>query len=148
MKYAKPFIEGTTILLVILFLYTGVIKYMDNKDFVVVLKDSPLLAPVANLIGALLPGIEILLAVLLIVPKTKTLGLKLSAVLLAGFIVYLFYMVVFTPNLPCSCGGIISKLSWTGHIIFNTVCLAAALLSIRFMNRSNHDDSNMVYASQ
>lgn len=30
-------------------------------------------------------------------------------------------MLLFVSELPCSCGGIIQRLSWKGHLAFNTL---------------------------
>jgi hypothetical protein len=46
-------------------------------------------------------------------------------------------MISFDKNLPCSCGGIISKLSWKQHIIFNLFFIVLSVIGIRFQKRMN-----------
>ncbi|MFI8378863.1 MauE/DoxX family redox-associated membrane protein [Leeuwenhoekiella sp. NPDC079379] len=67
------------------------------------------------------------LAALLLVSKTRRLGLLGSAVLMSVFTVYIAGMMLFIPELPCSCGGIINDLTWSQHLLFNLVFTALAI---------------------
>lgn len=147
MKLNKGFIDATSLFLFFLFLYTGVSKYMDNGDFAIVLSDSPLLKPYAYIIATFLPGLEIVVALLLMVNRTRRLGLIISAGMLAGFTAYLMYMVSAHSNLPCSCGGIISSLSWEAHIVLNAVSLGASLLSLKMMKPNREEMAGSIINS-
>jgi hypothetical protein len=48
------------------------------------------------------------------------------------FTLYLGYMLLFTPNRPCVCGGVIKTMSWDQHIVFNCFFILLSLIAIRF----------------
>jgi len=39
-------------------------------------------------------------------------------------------MITYTPNLPCSCGGVLQQMTWNQHLIFNVVFTLLALFAI------------------
>ena len=102
-----------------LFLYTAISKLFDYENFKSVLIMSPLLRPFAGIIAWALPVSEIGIVLLLVFPKTKIKGLYTAIITLVIFTIYIIYMVIFTPRLPCSCGGVLKSLTWTQHIFFN-----------------------------
>lgn len=120
------FIESTVALFIFLFVYTGVNKLFDYSAFRVVLSKSPLLSFASSFIAWFLPVIELIVSLMLLMPFTRKFGLLISTSLMATFTFYLAYMIFFTPNLPCSCGGILKNLNWTEHLILNIVLLAMA----------------------
>jgi hypothetical protein len=124
-------------LFILLFLYTSLSKLSDIHAFKEILGKSPLIGKFAQLIAWTLPTIEIIVAILLFFPRTRKIGLNLSLVLMIGFTGYLIYMIYATPNLPCSCGGVLSSLTWKEHIVFNILFTLLALLGI-LLNRSSH----------
>lgn len=74
------------------------------------------------------PVTELLLVALLISRRWRVPGLLFSCLLLVLFTLYiLLVMSNAFGRIPCSCGGIISKLSWGQHLIFNLVFLILAL---------------------
>lgn len=119
--------ESLAAVLVFLYIYTGLSKYQSLNTFQVVLGKSILIKAYSIPISLVLPGFEILLAIALAIPKTRRLGFLTSAYLLSAFTLYLLYMIKFSPKLPCSCGGIISQLSWRQHIILNTILIATSI---------------------
>lgn len=121
-------------LLVFLFLYTGLSKYTSFHRFQAALSQSPILKHYSGIISFLIPGIEILIAISLIVPKTRKIGFLFSFFLLTLFTLYLVYMITFTPNLPCTCGGVITQLTWKQHIFFNLTFIAISYAGAR-LNR-------------
>jgi len=125
-----PIHEITCYLLVFLFVYTGVNKLLDRSSFEAVLLQSPLVRNYAFLISWSLPLIEILIAVLLLLKKYRQTGLILSLIVLSVFTLYIGYMVLFVPSLPCSCGGVLKELSWRNHILFNLFFILLALISL------------------
>jgi hypothetical protein len=113
--------------LIFLFTYTAVSKLVDYSSFLRVLEGSPLLGTGAGALAILLPLAELGVSLLLLFPSTRLWGLFGSFVLLVLFTSYLGYMVLYTPHLPCSCGGVISALSWKGHLFFNGGLLGLTL---------------------
>jgi hypothetical protein len=106
-------------LLLLLFFYTAISKLMDLSSFSTVLGRSPLLKSISGFIAIALPATELVIAVLLFFPGTKSAGLLSSFVLMLLLTGYLIYMVMYSPHLPCSCGGVLKGLNWNQHIVFN-----------------------------
>jgi uncharacterized membrane protein YphA (DoxX/SURF4 family) len=122
----------TQFLLVLLFVYTGISKWIAHDKFKGVLSKSPWVNNWAAVIAYLLPAIEILIAILLVIPTTIEVGLKLALVLLVLLTCYLGAMLVFAPQLPCACGGVIESLGWKSHILFNLVFVGLTMAAIRY----------------
>jgi len=130
-----PVVEVCCSLLILLYAYTAISKFLRFKQFRFVLDESPLIHTGAGVIAWLVPLIELLIVLLLINPNSRRTGLKISLTTLLLFTNYLFYILLFASHLPCSCGGVISSLSWQQHILFNTACIAvniAGILSSRY----------------
>jgi len=110
--------------LIILWIYTAGSKLMDLEDFKRQLSLQPFGTKVNSSLLFLLPGVEILTALLLLMRKTLRAGLWLSAALLTAFIAYVFLVLTgYYTKVPCSCGGVLKFLSWKNHLIFNVVFL-------------------------
>lgn len=124
-------------LLILLFVYTAVSKLLSYKSFVAVLDQSPLMQGKAGIVGWLLPVVELCVSLLLFLSSTKELGLYLSFGLMVLFTAYIAYMVLFTPHLPCSCGGVIKQLSWKQHLAFNTFFILIASIGIWLFRKEN-----------
>jgi hypothetical protein len=113
-------------LLILLLAYTAFDKYINHVTFLDTLQSSTLLHPVANLLSWAVPVTELAIVSLLLFPSLRGLGLLCAGVLLSLFTVYIIYMLLFAPNLPCSCGGVISYLSWKQHIVLNIIFVLLA----------------------
>jgi hypothetical protein len=116
--------------ILLLFLYTAVNKLLDYEHFKSVMIMSPLLHPFAGTIAWVLPIGEIGIVLLLLFPKTKLNGLYTAFVAIVIFTLYIIYMIIFTPRLPCSCGGVLKSLTWTQHIYFNLFLLLLTGIAI------------------
>ena len=118
-------------LLILLFCYTALSKLFSVAHFEAVLEQSPLISSGAALLAWQVPLTELCIVLLLFFPHTRVAGLYGSLLLLGLFTIYLVYMVLFSQHLPCSCGGVISSMSWPVHIGFNGVCIGATVVAIR-----------------
>ncbi|WP_205512405.1 MauE/DoxX family redox-associated membrane protein [Longitalea arenae] len=127
----KAIVEVIAALFILLFLYTALNKTIDFRPTINVLKTNPAFANLAAEISWTIVTIEYITAVLLFLPQTKRSGLIVSALLMSAFTAYIIYMMVFVPNLPCSCGGVISELTWSQHLIFNVFFILLSLAGIR-----------------
>ncbi|MGF7231362.1 MauE/DoxX family redox-associated membrane protein, partial [Arachidicoccus sp.] len=59
-------------------------------------------------------------ALLLYFQRTNKSGFVLSSVLMAAFTLYVLLALSGAfGDIPCSCAGIIGKLRWKGHLVFN-----------------------------
>jgi hypothetical protein len=130
-------IEIISILYMSMFLYTACSKWIDYTMTREQMALMPALEPVAHIVVWLLPATEIIITLLLFFQQTRKKGLYAATILMILFTLYIIYMMLFYPNLPCSCGGFISELSWRGHLIFNSAFIALGILAIRMHNKSN-----------
>jgi putative oxidoreductase len=128
----KLVIEISSLLLFILFAYTAASKFQDFKMFVLELNNQPFPDWMTPFLAWGLPSVELLIAAALIFGKTKRIGFLASFVIMFLFTTYtaLVLLHVF-KKVPCSCGGVISMLSWKQHLIFNLFFLALATIGIR-----------------
>lgn len=117
-------------LLILLFTYTAVSKLVGYEQFAYVLGESPLIHKGADTIAWLLPVTELLVVLLLFFKRSRTIGLFASFLLLSVFTIYLFYMIYFTDDRPCSCGGVMNMMSWKQHLLFNVGFLLINLIGI------------------
>jgi putative oxidoreductase len=120
----------TCFLLILVFCYSAFTKLADQNTFRDVLARGIFPDPVAFVLSFALPLLELGTAGLLFFPNTRKAGLLLSLLLLNAFTVYLVYMILFAPDLPCSCGGVLEALSWKQHVIFNLFLIILTLLAI------------------
>ncbi|MEN5055726.1 MauE/DoxX family redox-associated membrane protein [Sphingobacterium kitahiroshimense] len=109
----------------ILFMYAGISKLLDYSNFVVQLDNSPLIPDrMTNLIALGLPSVEILVAGALCFDSTRKASVLLTFGIMLTFTIYLIILVTFFSSVPCSCGGILGKMSYPIHIIFNIIVTA------------------------
>jgi uncharacterized membrane protein YphA (DoxX/SURF4 family) len=123
-------LEFICLLYILLFVYAAVSKLLDFENFQVQLGQSPLLSAFAGLIAWLIPIIELILALLLFFPKWRLIALFAAFSLMVMFTAYIYIILNYSSFVPCSCGGILEKLSWTEHLIFNAVFLMLAAAGI------------------
>lgn len=117
-------------LLIILFVYTGLNKLMDHETFISQLRKSPFMQWGPDFVSYAIPIGELLLALGLIVKKTRMLALFGSFFLMAMFTGYIWIMLTYANDLPCSCGGIIGMMSWNAHLIFNGIFTVLTAIAI------------------
>ncbi|WP_163409770.1 MauE/DoxX family redox-associated membrane protein [Flavobacterium ajazii] len=123
-------IEIICYLYVLLFVYAAVSKLLDFENFQVQLGQSPLLNPFAGEISWSVPLFEILTAVLLMIPKYRKVGLMIAFALMVLFTAYIYFILNFSSFVPCSCGGILEKMGWKEHFIFNCLFIALAVTGL------------------
>lgn len=112
-------IEGICLLFVLLFIYAAVSKLLDFENFRIQLGQSPLLSAFAGIVAWLVPALEIGIALMLVIPKFRMMGLYASFTLMVMFTAYIFIILNFSSFIPCSCGGVLEKMGWTEHLVFN-----------------------------
>ena len=126
----KLLIEIISSLLIILFVYAALSKLLDYEKFKFQLGGSPFVTKYSTLIAWLLPSIELIVSVLLLIKSTRLWGLFGSFFLMLLFTGYIHIMLNYSSYLPCSCGGIISNMSWGQHLIFNIFFTFFSLIGI------------------
>lgn len=144
MQSRKLIIEIIAALFVLLWVYAALSKLLDYETFRVQLGKSPLLTEFAGFAALMVPLSELLIAGMLLTGRFKTLGFYASLFLMTMFTAYIIAILNFSYYIPCSCGGILSSLGWTEHLIFNLVFLALAIVAIILMS-SKQTDNTLTY---
>jgi uncharacterized membrane protein YphA (DoxX/SURF4 family) len=122
-------------LLAVLFLYAASAKFMTFVEFQAQLGKSPLIANYAKTIAWTVPFVEVLISLLVLIPRTLLYGLYASFFLMFIFTAYIAFILTFSPYVPCSCGGILNTMGWTEHLIFNSFFVSVTVTGIILHNR-------------
>lgn len=127
------FIQGITAILIFLWIYAALSKLLNYEQSRMQMMNQVFTAAISRILLWAVPFAELLIAGFLLFSGSRKIGLLLSVILLFLFSGYvLLVMLNVFGRIPCSCGGIISKLSWGQHLVFNMVFLGIALLSLVF----------------
>jgi hypothetical protein len=124
------FLHGICLLYILLFVYAAFNKVLDFQNFQIQLAQSPLISAYAESVSYVVPATEILIALLLCFERVRKLGMYSGFSLMVMFTAYIIIMVNYSPFVPCSCGGILEKMSWNQHLIFNIVFVLLGLFGI------------------
>ena len=126
-------------LLILLFTYTAVSKFLDHYRFVFQMRLAPLplMKSLAPVLGWLMPAMESLTVLGLLIPVYRLKALYASVILLCSFEIYITGMLLSGLELPCTCGGIISRMSWGQHLVFNAVFIGIGFMAISCLRRSS-----------
>jgi uncharacterized membrane protein YphA (DoxX/SURF4 family) len=115
---------------VFLFVYAAFSKVVEYHKFKVQLGQSPLLTGFADSVAWLIPLIEIVTAISLVTERFRYIGLFASFGLMSMFSAYIIAITKFSDYIPCSCGGILQKMTWNQHLVFNIFFTMLAALAI------------------
>lgn len=126
----KTVLETISLLFILLFVYTAVSKFIDYENFRAVIGQSPLLTRFAPILAIVVPIAEITIALMLVVPRYRRAGLYASFAMMTLFTTYIIVLITFSEKVPCSCGGVISQMSWQQHLYFNIFFVLLALLGM------------------
>ncbi|QPH40552.1 MauE/DoxX family redox-associated membrane protein [Pedobacter endophyticus] len=119
--------KASAILLIMLWSSTGLSKILGYTEFTRQL--TSILGEQLSLpVSMAVPTVELIAAVTIAFQKTRVLGLYLSLMLLTVFTAYLALVILgYYRTAPCTCGGIITALSWKGHLLVNMILLFLVL---------------------
>ena len=127
---------------ILLFVYTAASKFIDYENFRAVIGQSPLITRFAPVLAIVVPVAEIVIALLLVMPRYRRAGLYASFAIMTLFTVYIVVLLTLSEKIPCSCGGVISQMSWTQHLYFNIVLMLLALLDMWLYTKQPDDHSS------
>lgn len=119
LKTKANILDATCLLYIFLLVYAAMNKGLDFEKFKVELGQSPLLSAFASWISWVVVLIEFAITIFLLFSKTRFRALYAGFCLMSMFTAYIFIMLNFSSFLPCSCGGILEKMSWQQHLVFN-----------------------------
>ena len=134
MNLKQLVIEIISSLLVLLFVYAAVSKLIDYQKFSVQLGQSPLLTAFAGWVAWIVPTVEIIISIMLAIPKFRLAGLYASFSLMVMFTSYIVAITKFSEYVPCSCGGVLQNMSWNQHLVFNLGFVLLSLTGILLYN--------------
>lgn len=121
MKYNRIYVEGVCYLMAALFVYAAFSKIIELDVFFKQLGKSPLIPfDLKEKTGFGILAVEFSVAYFVYKGKFKT-SLLISFFLMSFFSLYIGYLLYFSYFIPCNCGGILGKMSWEVHLIFNIV---------------------------
>jgi hypothetical protein len=136
--FKSNFIYIVALLHILLFTYAAISKIIDFQNFQAQLGQSPLLSIFAEIVSVVIPLAEIVLSILLMFPRFRIPALYCSCFLMLLFTVYIVMILNFTSFIPCSCGGVLEKLGWTEHLIFNISFVTIGILAILLHSGLRH----------
>lgn len=106
-------------LLILLWSYAVFVKLADWQQYTRQMQEQPFSISIKLALTFAIPLFEGIAALLLIL-KFRLFGLWISLILLLGFTLYVILVLArFFPLVPCSCGGLISRMGWRTHLWFN-----------------------------
>jgi len=135
----KSVLEIISFLFILLFVYTAVSKFLDYENFRAVIGQSPLLTRFAPMLAIVVPVAEIIIALLLAIPRYRRAGLYASFAMMMLFTTYIIVLVTLSEKIPCSCGGVISRMTWDQHLYFNICFVLLALLGMWLHTKQPND---------
>lgn len=140
----KIFVETVCLIIILLFVYTGLSKFAEFSEFKAAVGKSPMLTSFSTFIVYFIPSLEIATGVLLAMPRWRLVGLYISYALMLMFTLYIYLMIYHSDYRGCTCGGIIQRMSWDDHLYFNAILtlliLVALLLEIKRVDSSSSNE--------
>lgn len=139
MKKLIPYIPTVaSYFFILLFCYAAVSKAVDFENFQVQIGQSPLLSAYAGFVSYAVIVLELAIVVLLMFHRTNISGLYASTALMSAFTVYIYLILNYSDFVPCSCGGILEKMGWTEHLIFNIFCVLFGGIAVWIDEQENN----------
>jgi len=140
-NFTNIILDSISLLLVLLFVYAAVNKILDFENFQVQLGQSPVLSAYAGTISWAVIIIELLISIFLSVKKFRIIGLYSAFTLMVMFTVYIYLILNYSSSIPCSCGGILEKLNWKQHLLFNICFVIISAIGVFLYSYSRFEKS-------
>ena len=127
-------------LLILLWIYAGMDKILRFESSRKAFHNQVFPSELAEILSYAVPGVELLIALLLLFSVTRWWGYLGSVLLLTVFITYVGMIWVGAfPRIPCNCAGILESLGWAEHFWMNLGLIGMAVYGIWMERR---DDGN------
>jgi uncharacterized membrane protein YphA (DoxX/SURF4 family) len=139
----KIAIEILSFLFILLFVYAAFNKLLDYQKFVVQIGQSPLLTGFGDTIPWIVIASELSIAVMLMITRLRLIAFFAAFSLMTMFTAYIVAILNFSPYVPCSCGGVLERLGWTEHLIFNGVFVLFGFTGIILQIYEQHERDNI-----
>ncbi len=119
-------------LLILLFTYTAVSKWLNMEAHLYAMRNQPFSRPLNNFLAYSIPVVEIITVILLLMQRTRLMGLLVAFILMLLFTGYVGMVLLHVfGRIPCSCGGVLEQLGWKEHLVFNLFFLLISITAIR-----------------
>ncbi|MFC6095696.1 MauE/DoxX family redox-associated membrane protein [Flavobacterium qiangtangense] len=113
-----------------LFIYAAFSKLLDYDNFIVQLGQSPIVSSFALVLSILVPFAELLLSLGLFIKRFRLFALYSSMTLMVLFTAYIFIILNYSTYVPCACGGVLEKMNWQQHFVFNLLFVFMGAVAI------------------
>ena len=128
--------ECISALLILLFVYASLSKFLDWKTFYGEMHNQPLPKSWTPFLVWIVPCSEVAISVSLVFERTRLLGFYASLLLMGLFTIYTGVILLhFFPYIPCSCGGVIKRLTWRQHLVLNLFFVSLSVVGIVIQRR-------------
>jgi hypothetical protein len=144
-RFKKVVLELICLLYILLFVYAAVSKFVDFENFSIQLGQSPMLGAYAGFIIWIIPLSEILIAITLSFNRSRRIGLMAACILMVMFTAYIYIILHYSSFVPCSCGGVLEKMSWNEHLIFNIIFIVFALVGIFITSQTVQSRRKLIF---
>jgi uncharacterized membrane protein YphA (DoxX/SURF4 family) len=145
MKAKRIYLEIIVFLFILLFLYAAGSKLTEYNKFIGQMGKSPILTNFAPTLAWAVPTVEILICLMLMIPRWRLMGLYSAFTLMVVFTLYIAGILSFSKELPCACGGVLSSLGWAKHLVFNIVFVilggTGIILQMKVSKTENNSES-------
>lgn len=132
----KIIIEIISSLLILLFLYASLSKWLAFKVFIGEMNNQPFPNWMTPYLVWSIPFVEVAIVAGLIFEKTRLFAFYASLFLMMAFTIYTVAILLHSfKYIPCSCGGVIRKLTWPQHLVFNLFFVGISLVGIILKKR-------------
>lgn len=139
-------LQVITLLCILLFVYAAMSKLLDYGKFKVQIGQAAPLRNFAGVLALAIPVVELGIAGLLAMGgRLRHWGLIAFTGLMIAFTLYIIWAYYFSPNTPCSCGGVLESLGWVEHIWFNIGFIALSLAGIYLSVRRRKEGRDNEY---
>lgn len=129
MKF-KIISQAIAYLFIFLFVYASVNKLLDVEKFRAQIGQSPILTDIASFLAWFVPGLELIISCMLATNRFRLPGFYAAFCLMVMFTTYIIFILGFSEDIPCSCGGVLDSLGWNEHLVFNFSFVALAVAGI------------------
>jgi len=144
----RLFSEIVSLVFILLFIYTAFHKFTGIDASRHVLHRYPVIRAYPLFFSWALPITEVTMASLLYFKKTNLIGLLMTTVFMGTLTLYVAFMLLKMPHLPCTCGGFISALSWPQHLVLKAVLTLLSFVALLMkMRQPKYADHGLSYSS-
>jgi hypothetical protein len=125
-------------LFILVFIYASVSKLMDIEAYRSQIGQARILSSHKNYLSVFIPSAEIIISFAIAADRLRLIGLYSFYFLMTLFSFYILWVLFYSENVPCSCGGILERMTWTGHLAFNILFSLGAFFAILLHSPSSH----------